>query len=50
MLAPLVVNLLISCILMMLAGWSYDILGNWIDEPSGGLLHGIVSHPPPKTD
>ncbi len=29
MLAPLVVDLLISCILMMLAGWSYDVVGNW---------------------
>jgi hypothetical protein len=26
MLAPLVVDLLISCLLMMLAGWTYDIV------------------------
>jgi hypothetical protein len=29
MLAPLVVNLLIFCITMMLAGWTYDVIGNW---------------------
>jgi hypothetical protein len=29
MLAPLVVNLMILCITMMLAGWTYDLIGNW---------------------
>jgi hypothetical protein len=29
MLAPLVVNVLISSLLMMLAGWSFDILAKW---------------------
>jgi hypothetical protein len=29
MLAPLVVNLLVSCFLMMLAGWSFDLLAKW---------------------
>jgi hypothetical protein len=29
MLAPLVVNLLILCITMIVAGWTYDLIGNW---------------------
>ena len=29
MLAPLVVDLLISCILLLLAGWTYDMVGTW---------------------
>jgi hypothetical protein len=29
MLAPLVVDLLISCIVLMLAGWTYDVIGKW---------------------
>lgn len=29
MLAPLVVDLLVLCITMMAAGWTYDLLGNW---------------------
>jgi hypothetical protein len=29
MLAPLVVDLLISCTVIMLAGWTYDLIGNW---------------------
>jgi hypothetical protein len=29
MLAPLVVDLLISCTVLMLAGWTYDVVGKW---------------------
>jgi hypothetical protein len=30
MLAPFVVNLLIACMLMMLAGWTSDMIGVWV--------------------
>ena len=29
MLAPLVVDMLISCTVLMLAGWMYDVVENW---------------------
>ena len=43
MLAPLVVDLLISCTVLMLAGWTYDVLGEvGPHKPPGRSLHGIV--------
>jgi hypothetical protein len=31
MLAPLIVDLLMTCTLFMLAGWAYDAIGHWFE-------------------
>ncbi len=31
MLAPLIVDLLMTCTLFLLAGWAYDAVGHWFE-------------------
>jgi hypothetical protein len=32
MLAPFVVNLLLSCVLLLLFGWALDVINGWMDS------------------
>jgi hypothetical protein len=36
MLAPFVVNLLLSCVLLLLFGWALDVINGWMDSHGPG--------------
>jgi hypothetical protein len=37
MLAPFVVNLLVSCLLFLLLGWALDVISGWVDSRRSGM-------------
>jgi hypothetical protein len=36
MLAPFVVNLLLSCVFLLLFGWALDVINGWMDSHESG--------------
>ncbi len=47
MLAPLVIDLLMTCTLFLLTGWAYDSIGRWFEAErplAGSVVRGAFGH------
>ena len=47
MLAPLIIDLLMTCTLFLVAGWAYDFIGRWFEAErplAGSVVPGALGH------